>query len=154
MKPVIVLALSTLVLTACTPPQIFYKQGVTVARLDTDMAECRVHASRTVPVRLQQQYIPPVYDYRPICHGTGSCSYIRVLISPGRFQQYDANEGLRNDVADQCMIGRRYEKISLPACPGDVAANLRLPSNRPLPPISSTTCAVRTNTGRWQVVTP
>ena len=107
-----------------------------------------------MPVNLQRRYIPPVYDYRTICHGTGSCSYIRVLISPGRYQQYDANEGLRNTVADKCMIDLKYEKISLPACTGEVAQTLHLPSNRTLPPISASTCAVRTKTGRWQIVTP
>ena len=154
MKPLPRLVLAALVLTACAPPQLFYQEGVTVSRLDADLVQCRVDAARNVPVRLQRRYIPPVYDHRPICHGTGSCTYIRVLISPGRYQEYDANEGLRSSVTDQCMIGKSYEKVSLPACTGGIAPNASLPSSRTLPPISSTTCAVRTKTGRWQIITP
>ena len=154
MKPLRLLALAALLLAGCAPPPLYYRQGVTAVRVDADLARCQVRAAERVPVKLARRYIPPVYDYRRICSGTGSCHYVRVLISPGRFERYDANEGLRNQTTNLCMIERGYQRVKLPPCETDLDPRLKLPTTRPLPPITSTTCAVRSKTGRWQIVTP
>ncbi|SLN36997.1 hypothetical protein ROA7450_01765 [Roseovarius albus] len=141
------------ILSSCSPPDIFYKQGVTNAQVDTDQNACQVQATNEVPPNIQTRYIPPVYSYQPVCNGD-YCYNRQILVQPGRWEQYDANAGLRASVADQCMLSKGYGQVSLPRCDETVLSNTQVASNLPAPPISKQSCAVKTTNGDWRVVTP
>lgn len=141
------------VLSSCSPPDIFYKQGATNAQVDADRNTCQVQAANEVPPNIQTRYIPPVYSYQPVCNGN-NCYHRQILVQPGRWEQYDANAGLRSSVADQCMLSNGYGQVSLPRCEEAVLSKTQVASNVPAPPITKNSCAVKTTNGDWRVLTP
>ncbi len=143
-----------LLLAGCLPLSLYYKEGVEVSRVDSDLTRCGVFALKEVPRDIRRRYIPPVYDYRRYCNSTGQCTVRRVLIRPGRWESYDANEGLRSSVQAQCMAGRGYQKVKLQACSPTVIENTRVTSTRVLPPLTANSCAIRIKGGKYQIVTP
>ncbi|WP_317054551.1 hypothetical protein [Roseovarius rhodophyticola] len=133
---------------------LYYKEGVEVTRVDSDLARCGVFALREVPKDIRRRYIPPVYDYRRYCSGSGNCTIQRVLIRPGRWESYDANEELRSTVQAQCMADRGYAKVRLKACSPSVIEQTRITSTRVLPPLTANSCAIRIKGDKYQIVTP
>lgn len=141
-------------LAACAPLELYHKEDVQVARLDSDLTGCRVSARSRVPADIRSRYIPPVYSHRRICGAGGSCSYLPILLSPGRFKTYDANEGLRDDTVRVCMAGKGYAKVSIPPCDTDIARSAPKEATRTLPRLTSQSCAIRFRSGRWRIVSP
>lgn len=141
-------------LTACAPLTIFYKQGEEVSRMEHDLTDCRVSALNRVPVDRRQHYVPPIYDTRTICDGSGNCRSVHVLVSPGRWKTYDANEELRDDVVDQCMAEQGYAKVSLPRCDASTTRATEPVATHVLPPLTENSCVVPLQSGRWKIVTP
>ena len=154
MIPPRLLLVASLVLTGCAPLDLYYRAGAPLAEQQADLTACRIQALRDVPKDIRRRYIPPVYDLRPICDGAGNCWTRRVLISPGSFEQYDANEDLRDAATAQCMAREGYEKRRIPRC--DAATTDATPPapTRVLPPLTSESCAIRLPSGQWQIVTP
>ena len=90
-----------------------------VARMDRDETACEVTALRQVPPDLRSRYIPPTYSPYQICNALGHCSWHQRLVSPGRWERYDANEGLRAqgvswDHAVQADASREYVRNTVP----------------------------------------
>lgn len=143
-----------LVLSGCAPLDIYYRAGVPLAQQDADLTACRIHALRNVPPDIRRRHIPPVYDIRTICDASGACQSHRVLISPGSFEDYDANEQLREAATRQCMAREGYQKLSIPRC--DAATTDATPPmpTRVMPPLTADSCAIRLPSGEWQIVTP
>jgi len=141
-------------LAACAPLSLYYKEDVPVARLDSDLTACRVTARSQVPADMRSRYIPPVYSHRRICNASGSCTYLPILLSPGRYETYDANEGLRRDVVGTCMAGKGYAKVSIPPCDTATARSAPKQATRTLPRLTPQSCAVRFSSGRWRIVSP
>jgi len=72
MKPVVPLLIAGLMLAACAPLSIYYRSGVSVARMQTDQINCEVRALKDAPVANQIRQRPPVYfPGRQICHAGG-----------------------------------------------------------------------------------
>lgn len=141
-------------LAACFPLSLYYQEGTPVARIDADQTNCEIDALQKVPVDLRRRFISPIYDYKTICNAAGACSTYRVLISPGRWESYDANEALRAKVARQCMHAKGYERVQLPACSPAVIEATTITATRVQPPITNKSCAIRLKSGRYQIVTP
>jgi len=147
-----VLPLLALVLPGCAPLPVYHREGAPVAQVARDEAACKAAALAEAPVEIRRRYIPPVYDYRTTCLPAG-CSTYRVLIAPGHYDSYDANEGRRATAAKQCMADKGYARIRLPACdPNQVAA---APDTGGVqPPITEGSCVIRPETGAPRIVTP
>lgn len=156
MRPghLIFLCISLLTLSGCFPLSVYYREGASVARMENDRTDCRVEALAKVPVAMRTRYIPPVYDTRTICTATGYCTSQRILISPGRWESYDVNEGLRNEVTTQCMERKGYARVRVPACSPQVIEQTTISATRVFPPLSDRSCAIRIRGDRYQIVTP
>ncbi|WP_420555878.1 hypothetical protein [Roseovarius sp.] len=143
-----------LLLAGCLPTTVYYKEGAPVSGVARDHTQCDVDALRQVPVRTLTRYIPPTYSYRQVCNGAGACRTVRVILSPGRWERYDANEGLRARVARQCMADQGYEKVSLKPCPPEVVEATVITATRVQPPLTEKSCAIRIKGGKYQIVNP
>lgn len=143
-----------LFLGACSPLELFYKEGETVAQMDRDELQCQTSALRQVPKDIRQRYIPPTYQSYQVCSGLGHCHWQQRLISPGRFESYDANSGLRRKVTDQCMADLGYVRTKIQRCDTSTTRATPLRATQVLPPVTAKSCAIKLKSGRWQIVTP
>lgn len=141
-------------LCGCAPLSIYYKEGETVARMDRDETACEVTALRQVPPDLRSRYIPPTYSPYQVCNALGHCSWRQRLVSPGRWERYDANEGLRARVATQCMADKGYARTKIKRCDAETTRAVTIRATQVLPPLNEGSCAIRLKSGRWQIVTP
>ena len=146
--------LCLVVLAGCATPELFYREGVTIDRLDRDLTACRVSALRDVPPAIETRYTPPDTILQPVCHPGGACVWTRIVLRPSQYERIDTNAALREDVTRLCMADKGYARISLPSCSSDVAGRTTLRSDSPQPPLGPGSCAVRTEAGNWRMVTP
>lgn len=149
-----VAAVAGMFLWSCNSPPIYYREGADVSRVDADFAACQVSALQQVPVDQRRRYIPPEYTYRTYCHAPGHCTTRRVLVRPGYFETYDANEGLRGDVANACMTGQGFDRVTLPLCSPAVIERTTITRTRVQPPITDESCIIRIRSGGYQIVNP
>lgn len=145
---------ATVLLAACAPLQIYYKEGETVARMDRDQTRCETGALRQVPSDIRSRYIPPTYAPYQVCNAHGYCYWHQRLVSPGRYEKYDANEALRGKVSAQCMADQGYALARIKRCDTTTTRQTQIHATRVLPPLSDNSCAIRLKSGRWQIVTP
>lgn len=150
MKHVTGLCALVLALAACAPLSIYYKPGVSLARLEADETQCRVRALRDVPVanRTYQEptrYIPP----RRYCDPSGACEYEPAEWIPGRIVTVDVNAELRARVTRQCMGARGYSPVDIPQCPVGIVAEGRTTT---LPRLSAKSCVIRNPDGTFLIV--
>jgi len=149
-----IMGLAAILLSGCLPLSVYYREGAEVSRIERDQTACDVQALSEVPKRILTRYIPPTYSYRQSCNAAGACKTVRILLSPGRYEQYDANEGLRARAAAQCMADKGYQKVSVKPCPGDVIEETVITSTRVQPRLTKDSCAIRIRGGKYQIVTP
>ncbi len=142
-------------LAACAPLTVYYKQGASVAAMEQTLNDCKISALRKVPPRILTRYIPPTKAPYTHCDAAGNCYTFYRIISPGRYERYDANEGLRLKTERLCMAGAGYEKVSIKECDPARIENARpLTATRTFPPLTEASCAIRLKSGRWKIVTP
>lgn len=141
-------------LSSCAPLQIYYKQGESVARMERDQTTCEVSAAKQVPPDIRRRYIPPTYSHHKYCSGYGHCYWRKRLISPGRYEEYDASRSLRTKVTHQCMAGKGYAFTNIKRCDSATVQASVLRATQVLPPLTEESCAVRLKSGRWKIVTP
>ena len=146
------LALS--VLSACAPPPLWYRSGISPTRLSQDLTACRVAALKTVPTEIRSRYIPAEYISQPVCTPSGHCYWRRVLVRPAQYERYDVNAPLREDVVQACMADKGYTQVRLPACQSEGGQKITVNTAAPLPPLTDQSCAVRLKSGEWRIVTP
>lgn len=146
--------ISLVLVAGCAPLSLFYREGASVDRMHRDLASCRIEAIKAVPVDQDTRIIPGSEFPQILCDSNGVCHSVWVQVTPLRIETYDANEGLRNDYTRQCMGKLGYQPVRLPQCEESVVRATRLEPTRVLPPLSAQSCAIRLNTGQWQVVTP
>lgn len=142
------LSFAALLLSACVPVELYHKSGASLARLQADETACQVSALHQVPVNKMTRITPPRSLPRQICDAPGKCRVVYVEIGGG-IETYDANAPLRKKVEVQCMADKGYAQIELPIC--DTAVASPLPAR--VPPLSQSSCAVKTKTG-YRVATP
>jgi len=75
-------------------------------------------------------------------------------MSLARTESYDANEGLRARVTEQCMAQAGYRPVSLPQCDPDRVRAAQIAADAPQPRLDATSCTLRLPTGEWRIVTP
>ena len=141
-------------LAACSPLTLYYKEGAPVERLTRDEATCRTEALRILPVDTRTRIVPGTMVPQTICDGAGNCQTVWVKTSPDRIETYDANAGARAQYVESCMGEKGYQRVRLPACSDDIVAQTRLAPTTVMPAITQNSCAIRFQTGQWQVVTP
>lgn len=141
-------------LAACTPPPLWHKPGIAPAQVHADLTACRVAALSQVPQRIRSYYKPADYIIRPVCTATGHCYMQRILLRPAQYERYDANAGLRDDLAQACMADKGYAQLRLPACQSPQEQKITVNTAAPMPPLSDQSCAVRLPSGDWRIVTP
>ena len=154
MRPARLLLPAFVALAACTPPSLYHKPGGSMGALDRDLAACRAAAAREVPQALRTRTIAPDTMLRPVCLPNGYCYWDRVTLRPAQIETYDANSDLRAEVIRLCMADKGYARVTLPACAPAVASQATIRSDSALPGLSDRSCALRTDAGRWRVVTP
>jgi len=145
----------TLGLMGCMEPQDIYDEydqgipwrafpfqsGIELSILDTDRTNCTIEAEQRVPQRIVSRTTPafstPVQTncnqigVQTLCNSTGGQSY------GGQTVSSDANDGLRYRAYQQCMVGKSYLLIDIPACPPGVDIFEQVSA---LPQLSATTC--------------
>ncbi|KIC44530.1 MAG: hypothetical protein AB3N07_08030 [Ruegeria sp.] len=155
MKTVLPLLVCLLVLSACGPLSMYYREGESVARMQSETTECRVDALKDVPVNNQVRQSPPVYwPGRSYCDSRGRCYRTPGWWEPGNIYTVDVNKGLRNNVEAQCMAQKGFRPISLPPCKSGVKSRVPAVRTTTLPPISSESCFVKFKDGSFQIITP
>ena len=147
--------LAVLLLSACTPLDLFYKAGASVERADRDLLNCRVMAEGKVPARLVTRVIPgPVLPPRQVCDAAGHCRMVPGRRLPPEITTEDANAGLRREVVAQCMGDQGYEYVRIPHCPAGIANAVEPQQTKVMPRLAENSCVVRGKNRIWQIVTP
>ncbi|WP_189681323.1 hypothetical protein [Seohaeicola zhoushanensis] len=139
---------------ACAPLSIYYRPGVSVARLDTDRTACEVSSLRDAPVANQIRENPPIFvPGRQVCVPNGACTTYPGYWRSGGFYTVDVNSGLRARLMDQCMGRKGYQPVTIPRCESAVAQAVPPGATKVLPKIDEKSCAVMNRDGTWQIVT-
>lgn len=154
MKPIIPLSGFFLALAACAPLSIYYRPGVSVARMQTDQTNCQVSALAKAPVANQLRQRPPIYfPGCQICSGT-RCYTEPGYWVPGGYYEVDVNESLRGNVEVQCMGTKGYQPVSLPLCSPGIKSLVPPAQTQTLPTLGANACSIRYDDGSWQIVNP
>ena len=154
MKHFVPLVTAILMLAACAPLSIYYRPGVSVARMQDDQINCEVRALKDAPVANQVRQRPPIYfPGRQYCNA-GGCYYSPGYWIDGGIYTVDVNQDLRERVADQCMARKGYQPVSVPLCNASVKSAVTPQQTRTLPTLTENTCSIRYDDGSWQIVNP
>jgi hypothetical protein len=155
MKQMILPLCAAALLAGCAPMSIYYRPGVSVARMQQDSTRCDVEALRQAPVATQIRQAPPTYIPGPrVCNQDGECWTRPGYWMSGEVYSYDANANLRDRVKQLCMAEKGYSPISLPACPAEIKSTTPPGVTTVLPPLTAQACVIRNKDGSWQIVTP
>ncbi|WP_454274391.1 hypothetical protein [Roseovarius sp. MBR-154] len=141
-------------LFACAPPALYHKPGAVPAQIESNLTNCQVAALERVPRDIRTRYIPPQYAPYTYCDGRGYCYTRTRLVRADYTETYDANEGLRARVVEQCMAHAGYRPVALPQCDPDRVRAANVPAEAPQPSLDGTSCTVRLPSGAWRIVTP
>ncbi len=155
MKTILPTLICLLILSACGPLSLYYREGESVSRMQNETTNCQVQALKDAPVANQVRQSPPVYwPGRTYCDGRGRCYRNPGWWEPGRVYTVDVNQGLRNKVEAQCMAQKGYRPVSLPPCKQGVKSRVPPIRTTTLPPLSSASCFVKFDDGSFQIITP
>ncbi|MGV6804604.1 MAG: hypothetical protein ACWA49_10395 [Ruegeria sp.] len=155
MKTVLRLIFLMILVGACGPLSIYYREGESVARLQSETTKCQVQALKDAPVANQVRQGPPVYwPGQTYCDGRGNCYRTAGWWEPGRVYSVDVNQGLRNTVEAQCMARKGYRPVSLPPCKQAVKSRVPPARTTTLPPLGTESCFVKFKDGSFQIITP
>lgn len=104
-------------LAACGPLPVYYKTGSDQTRTNSDTLTCEVKALKDAPVANQIRQRPPVYyQGRRHCNSSGSCWTSPGYWVDGGTYTVDVNQGLRNQLEQNCMAQKGYRRLELPRC--------------------------------------
>ncbi|MEM1004092.1 MAG: hypothetical protein AAF496_10955 [Pseudomonadota bacterium] len=155
MKTLLRLLVPLMVLSACGPLSLYYREGASVSRMQTETTQCQVAALKQAPVANQVRQGPPIYrPGRTYCDGRGRCYRDGGWWQPGQIYTVDVNQTLRNQVEAQCMAQKGYRPISLPPCRQNVKSGVPATRTTTLPPLGTESCFVRFDDGSFQIITP
>ncbi|MEM8803323.1 MAG: hypothetical protein AAFX07_12085 [Pseudomonadota bacterium] len=151
-RKIVILSTLAIGLTGCGPLPLYYKEGEKVSQIDTILTQCRVESLAKVPVAERRRYIPPVFAHRTFQAKDGTHFTRRVLVQRGGFETFDANEGLREEVTDQCMVTNGFQQVRIPKCDGSLTRATTIRATEVLPPLTTESCAIRIRDGKFQIV--
>ncbi|TDE38360.1 hypothetical protein [Antarcticimicrobium sediminis] len=153
MKPIAPLICVALLLATCAPMSLYYRPGVSVARMQTDTTRCEVRALKQAPVATQiRQYPPTFVPGVRHCNAKGECWTRPGHWVDGAIYSVDVNSGLRARVMQLCMSEKGYDPVSLPICPVEVRKATPPGVTTVLPRLSKNACVIRNQDGSWQIV--
>lgn len=145
----------SLPLAACSELSIYYKEGASVSRMQTDTTDCQVAALKDAPVANQVRQSAPIYfPGRTICNSAGQCYQTPGYWEPGRIYTVDVNAGLRGQVEAQCMARRGYSPVTLQPCKQNVKSQVPQQRTTKLPQLTSGSCFVGFEDGSFQIISP
>jgi len=153
MRPIVPLLCLGLLLAACAPMTLYYRSGVSVAKMQQDTTRCEVRALREAPVATQIRQYPPTYiPGGRVCNERGEC-----WTRPGRWIEgpiytVDVNARLRARVMALCMAEKGYDEVTLPNCPPEVRNATPPGVTTVLPRLTQEACVIRNDDGTWQIV--
>lgn len=143
--------LTLILLPACVPSTIYYREGAAVASVDQALAQCTAQAARAVPVVLETRYTPLRVRRDTFCDADGNCD-VEIETEGGEPYDVDVNTDRRAASVAQCMAAARFAPVTLPACPPDVARAAPAGTTTTLPRLTPQSCAV-TRDGGVRIVT-
>lgn len=146
-------ALFIAAISACAPLTIYYREGVPVQRMQSDLLDCQVDALAKAPVASQIRRGPPRYiPGSHYCNGNGRCYSYGGYFIPGEVYSVDVNASLRRQLENQCMNGQGYQRVEVPNCPAGTVPPDGLIQTQTLPPLSEKSCAIRGDAAEWRIV--
>ncbi len=156
MKTVLRLLLPVMALSACDSPlSLYYREGESVSRLQTETTQCQLQAVQDVPVATQVRQSPPTYwPGRTYCDGRGHCYRSAGWWQPGQVYTVDVNQGLRDEVEALCMAQKGFRPVSLPPCKQSVRSSASNVPTTTLPPLTTQSCYVKLDNGAFQILNP
>ena len=158
MRNYIALLLVSLLVAACAPVSLYYKEGGLVSRQKTDLLSCQVDSLSKAPVANQIRQFPPYYvPGRRYCRSDGDCYTRGGFFAPGEIYSVDVNARLRNDLEAQCMASNGYTSVALPRCTSGSFETTTLDTSTTgprLPALSESSCVARDTNGNWQIINP
>lgn len=154
MKTFVKIIVGGLALAACGPLSIYYRPGVSVARMQTDQINCEVRALKDAPVANQIRQRPPIYFPGTRYCNAGRCYVTAGYWASGGIYTVDVNADLRGRVQDQCMAQKGYQPVSVPRCSSSVSNVAPPRQTKTLPKLTESACAIRYEDGSWQIVNP
>ncbi len=155
MKTILRLILPVVLLSSCGSLSLYYREGQTVSRMQTETTVCQVKALKEAPVANQIRQSAPVYwPGTRRCDSQGRCYTTPGWWQPGRIYSVDVNQSLRNQIEAQCMAGKGYRSVTLPPCKQSVKAQVAPARTTTLPPLSGASCFRKFDDGSFQIVTP
>ena len=149
-----IMILVFVVLSACAPMTVYYKDGGSVTRMQDDLLSCQVAALKDAPVASEIRRSAPVFvPSRRYCNA-GHCYHRGGYFVDGQVYTVDVNARLRNDLEAQCMRNKRYAPVEIPDCPNHVAREAAPTQTDVMPPLTPSSCVIRDRSGTWQVIEP
>lgn len=140
------LLLIPLVLSACGPLVAYDQQGVSVARLSSDLQTCSARATAEAPPDVQVIY---TYENR---FRTGRYGDKFGWNIERERDIVDVNEGARAIALQQCMVSRGYRLTQLPRCSSSTPTNISGEFRQPQ--VTEQSCAVNVSGVGPVIVTP
>lgn len=158
MKSLCTVFVLLLILSACAPAPVYYREGASIAKMEDDLLNCRVAAVKDAPVATElRRGAPRYYPGYVRCHNGGQCYRTGGYFYPGEVYSVDVNASLRSDLQNRCMARKGYAPVELPRCrTGTTAATVtdQTASSDIMPPLSQNSCIIEGNGGPAQIIDP
>ncbi|EBA17784.1 hypothetical protein RSK20926_18637 [Roseobacter sp. SK209-2-6] len=149
----ILVFLLPLMLAACGPLNVYFRDGVSQARLDRDLLACEVKALKEAPVAAEIRHRPPVfYPGRRVCNSEGHCWTTPGHWVDGGSYTVDVNRALRGRIEQSCMAQKGYQQLALPRCTNTLNLPPQPLAQTPLR-LDGNSCAIQRKNGTVQIVT-
>ena len=154
--------ISVLIVSACTSASslynnykagkplesVPYKAGVELAQAGRDDTDCEIEATQRVPQNIVAETSPGyALPTNTNCNRIGTQTFCNTTGGGtiwGETTYTDTNANLRRRAYGQCMVGKGYRFVNIPACPVDRMPHgtdlYSLNGNSVFPPISRQTC--------------
>ena len=147
-----------LTLAACAPAPVYYREGVSMAKMENDLLNCKVAAVKDAPVASQlRRGAPRYYPGYLRCNHGGQCYRTGGYFYPGEVYSVDVNAGLRKDLENRCMARKGYAPVALPRCPAGTASGAATDQTaqvNTMPPLSQNSCIIDDKAGPAQIIDP
>jgi len=144
-------ATACLFLASCVADTVYYSEGVSVGRRDSDLAQCEAQSRAQYPVINETRFRAPVYvPATETCDAAGACTRTEGYYRPGVPYAVDINLDIRRQAVRGCMGNSGYSRIDLPFCEEGSAVT----QTTIMPPLTGGTCLLRRGPGDALVVNP
>ena len=146
-----------ILVAACGPVDVYHRAGAPAPLQEADLVQCETVGVNEVPTNTQVRTTPIVVTpTRTTCvekNGKQECTTTGGDVTGGETESFDANEGLRERVVNQCMISKGYRKYTLDECTSRQLKGKTLSLNA-LSPVTQNTCVTKASGGGWIFVNP